>query len=52
MIIDTNARGCHGPAPGSKVPGRHGPVPPGSNVGPEEMYNDFDIRWTLFARSH
>jgi len=31
MIIDTKARNS------TSVPGRHGPVPPSSNVGPEEM---------------
>ena len=34
MIIDTNARGKT-----SSTPGRHGPVPPQANVGPEAMYS-------------
>jgi hypothetical protein len=40
MIIDTNARGNHSSVPGTpQVPGRHGPVPKASNVGPEAMYS-------------
>jgi hypothetical protein len=40
MIIDTNARGNHSSVPSTpQVPGRHGPVPKSSNVGPEAMYS-------------
>lgn len=40
MIIDTNARGNHSAVPGTpQIPGRHGPVPKSSNVGPEAMYS-------------
>jgi hypothetical protein len=40
MIIDTNSRGNRSSVPGApKVPGRHGPVPQSSNVGPGEMYS-------------
>ena len=40
MIIDTNARGNHSSVAGApQIPGRHGPVPRSSNVGPEEMYS-------------
>ena len=39
MIIDTHARGNHSSTVPGAPPGRHGPVPPQANVGPEAMYS-------------